>query len=111
MDEAEYCDRVGLMVAGRLAALDTPARLKQRYVPGRMFAITGARSDTVAAALPGAEIEPFGAALHVHLADASVDTAAVQRALARGGVAGAAVADADVSLEDVFLRVVGGAPS
>ena len=28
MDEAEYCDRVSIMVDGRLAALDTPAQLK-----------------------------------------------------------------------------------
>lgn len=29
MDEAEYCDRVSIMVDGRIAALDTPQRLKQ----------------------------------------------------------------------------------
>jgi ABC-2 type transport system ATP-binding protein len=28
MDEAEYCDRVSIMDQGRIAALDTPARLK-----------------------------------------------------------------------------------
>jgi len=31
MDEAEYCDRIGIMVAGKLPALDTPARLKQQF--------------------------------------------------------------------------------
>lgn len=31
MDEAEYCDRVSIMVAGRIKALDTPAGLKQAY--------------------------------------------------------------------------------
>lgn len=31
MDEAEYCDRVSIMVDGRIEALDTPARLKQMY--------------------------------------------------------------------------------
>ncbi len=31
MDEAEYCDRVSIMVDGRIAALDTPAELKRRY--------------------------------------------------------------------------------
>ncbi|HEX6590283.1 MAG TPA: ATP-binding cassette domain-containing protein [Longimicrobiales bacterium] len=31
MDEAEYCDRVSIMVAGRIAALDTPAALKAQY--------------------------------------------------------------------------------
>ncbi len=31
MDEAEYCDRVSIMVDGRIDALDTPAALKQQY--------------------------------------------------------------------------------
>lgn len=31
MDEAEYCDRVSIMVAGRIAALGTPPELKQAF--------------------------------------------------------------------------------
>jgi ABC-2 type transport system ATP-binding protein len=31
MDEAEYCNRVSIMVDGRIEALDTPAALKQTY--------------------------------------------------------------------------------
>jgi len=31
MDEAEYCDRVSIMVDGRIEVLDTPAGLKQSY--------------------------------------------------------------------------------
>lgn len=31
MDEAEYCDRVSIMVDGRIDALDTPAQLKKTF--------------------------------------------------------------------------------
>ena len=31
MDEAEYCDRVSIMVDGRIAALDRPAELRAKY--------------------------------------------------------------------------------
>jgi len=31
MDEAEYCDRVTIMVDGRIADLDTPNKLKEKY--------------------------------------------------------------------------------
>lgn len=31
MDEAEYCDRVSIMVDGRISALDTPEKLKEQY--------------------------------------------------------------------------------
>lgn len=36
MDEAEYCDRVSIMVDGRIGALDTPANLKQTYHTNNM---------------------------------------------------------------------------
>ncbi len=31
MDEAEYCDRVSIMVEGRIEALDTPKKLKEQF--------------------------------------------------------------------------------
>lgn len=31
MDEAEYCDRISIMVDGRIAALDSPAALKKQF--------------------------------------------------------------------------------
>ncbi len=36
MDEAEYCDRVSIMVDGRIDALDTPAGLKRQFEAGAM---------------------------------------------------------------------------
>ncbi|MDF9798277.1 ABC-2 type transport system ATP-binding protein [Catalinimonas alkaloidigena] len=31
MDEAEYCDRISMMVAGKIEALDTPNQLKKQF--------------------------------------------------------------------------------
>jgi ABC-2 type transport system ATP-binding protein len=31
MDEAEYCDRVSIMVDGKIEALDTPGNLKKQF--------------------------------------------------------------------------------
>lgn len=39
LDEAEYCDRVSIMVDGRIEALDTPAALKSRYHADTMDAV------------------------------------------------------------------------
>ena len=36
MDEAEYCSRVSIMVDGKIAALDTPTRLKQQFAAKTM---------------------------------------------------------------------------
>ena len=41
MDEAEYCDRISIMVSGRIAAMDSPAGLKKkkqrRHAPGGVY--------------------------------------------------------------------------
>jgi ABC-2 type transport system ATP-binding protein len=31
MDEAEYCDRISIMVSGRIGAMGTPTELKQQF--------------------------------------------------------------------------------
>ena len=36
MDEAEYCDRISMMVDGKIVALDAPAALKRRYSAASM---------------------------------------------------------------------------
>jgi ABC-2 type transport system ATP-binding protein len=47
MDEAEYCDRVSIMVDGKIAALDTPLNLKKTYKTNDMNGVflTLARGD------------------------------------------------------------------
>ena len=51
MDEAEYCDRVTIMVDGRIAALDTPAALKKKYNAMNMnevfLTLARAKSDAI----------------------------------------------------------------
>ena len=109
MDEAEYCDRVGVMVDGRLAALDTPAGLKRAFVPGRVLEVHGVGAAEVraaAASMALLDVEPFGAALHVRVPEDGPRAGDLAAALAARGVTGATIGDADVTLEDVFLRVV-----
>ncbi|WP_455673660.1 ABC transporter ATP-binding protein [Phocaeicola sp.] len=46
MDEAEYCDRVSIMVDGRIRALDTPEGLKNTYHAGSMDEVFHALART-----------------------------------------------------------------
>lgn len=39
MDEAEYCDRVSIMVDGKIEALDTPDNLKRQYKAADMYGV------------------------------------------------------------------------
>ena len=110
MDEAEHCRRVGLMVAGRLVALDTPAELKRRFVPGRVLAVQGrglGRGAERLGELPGVlAVEVFGAGLHVRIDPEEVEPSGVEREMAAAGAAALRIEAVTPSLEDVFLSVV-----
>jgi ABC-2 type transport system ATP-binding protein len=108
LDEAEACARIGLMVDGRLVALDTPRGLAETWVPGETYRLTGPGVHRAAGPL-GAhpavrQVEPFGAALHVRVG--GLPAAEVLR-IARTAAPEAAVEPARATLEDVFLAVVG----
>jgi ABC-2 type transport system ATP-binding protein len=110
MDEAEYCDRIGLMVDGRLSALDTPSALKETFVPGRLLDVRGVGADAKERLLrlPGVlDVEPFGAGYH--LRTPALEPGALEQTLRERGWADATVEALEPSLEDVFLAVVGGA--
>lgn len=46
MDEAEYCDRVSIMVDGRIQALDSPENLKKEYGVEDMYGVFYALART-----------------------------------------------------------------
>lgn len=46
MDEAEYCDRVSIMVDGKIEALDTPAKLKKQFGVKDMYGVFFALART-----------------------------------------------------------------
>jgi ABC-2 type transport system ATP-binding protein len=110
LDEAEYCRRIGLMVDGRLVALDTPAALKRTWVPDRVVVVRGLDLARGAAALRAREgvrgVAPFGAGLHVRVDPARWTAAAVAEAVGAEGGRGVRAEEAEPTLEDVFLAVV-----
>jgi ABC-2 type transport system ATP-binding protein len=111
LDEAEYCRRIGLMAAGRLIALDTPAALKRQYVPGRVFLARGRDLAAAASGLRGqagvTAVEPFGAGLHLEVEPAAWDATSLAAAITAAGGRDVEVATSEPSLEDVFLAALG----
>jgi len=115
LDEAEYCARVGLMVDGRLVALDTPAGLKRTWVPGALWAVSGRSAADLRAAIgdaPGIlQIQPFGNLVHVRadaarFGEAGALTALIAASGPRGADGPLVIEPAVPTLEDVFLEVV-----
>ena len=110
LDEAEYCRRIGLMVDGRLVALDTPAALKRTWVPDRVLVARGEGLTAAAGPLAAREgiraVAPFGAALHLRVDPERFGAAEVERALREAGARDVRVEPSEATLEDVFLAVV-----
>jgi ABC-2 type transport system ATP-binding protein len=110
LDEAEYCRRIGLMVDGRLVALDTPAGLKETWVPDRVLVARGRALGPAGEKLartPGVRaVAPFGAALHLRVDPSALDAGRVAAALTQAGALEVAVEEAAPTLEDVFLAAV-----
>ena len=52
MDEAEYCERVGIMRDGKLLAMDTPSNLKRDIIPGDVWEVFAEPLQDGLAALP-----------------------------------------------------------
>ncbi len=109
MDEAEHCDRLGMIFGGRLVALGTPAELRERSGPKALLEV---RAAPLGRALAALEAEPraletavFGDGFHVTVADPG-DAAALRAALARADVAVARIEPVLPTLEDVFVSLV-----
>lgn len=104
LDEAERCDRVGLMYHGRLIRCDAPADLKARIgeVCYEVAAPDRRAAREILAGQPGVlSVEASGAVLHLFL---TPNTTPVSRLQAL--VEGSRFVQIEPSLEDVFIALI-----
>ena len=110
MEEAEYCDRLGLIYRGELIALGTPAELKRDFMRDSVMEVICDRPHDAMAvleAVPGVkEVALFGKGLHVVAEGESDLTAIIADALLQRGFSVANVARITPSLEDVFVSLI-----
>jgi len=109
LDEADRCDRVGLIHRGRLLACDTPQEVK-KLMRGTILEI---RMDDPRPAVPvlrrrltGATVGLFGDRLHVVSLEPERAAAEAQAALAEAGLSVLGIRTIEPSLEDVFISVL-----
>lgn len=117
MDEAEYCNRIGILSAGKLLALDTPDALKSR-LPGQMWEVLvgGEHLERPDALLPGLDhLARMPGVLRASLAGDHLRVLArgeirqddLDAYLTSGGIHGAAVVPSEPVMEDVFMSLIG----
>ncbi len=111
MDEAERCNRVGLMYEGRIVECDTPDALRAR-TPGELLAlwtadVPGARQ--VVCAVDGVlEVQTYGDVLHVFVRDAAAAAPVIQAALAAAGIPTTDIQRTTPRVEEAFVSLIQG---
>ncbi len=110
MDEAEYCDRLGLIYRGELIALGTPHALKNEMMREDVLEVICDRADAAMpeiARLPTVrEAAMFGNGLHLVTDDASAAEAEVRQLLDARGYRLDRIEKIIPSLEDVFVSLI-----
>src|ERR1700730_4987659 len=110
LEEAEQCNRLGLMVAGELVAAGTPSGIKSQQ-PGHLLELHVDRAklaiDRLKHVMERWRVSLFGDRLHVIMdEDAEQAQRVLSDRLSAEGVRVLSVREARFSLEDVFISVV-----
>jgi ABC-2 type transport system ATP-binding protein len=112
LDEAEYCNDIILINAGRLIASGSPTELKTTHITTPLLEIT-LQAGSVVDALETIRSQPwaietsvFGTKLHVMVSEEEAGTRAVNEVLTGKGIPLARIERIVPSLEDVFLYLL-----
>ncbi len=110
LDEAERCNRVGLLDRGRMLAQGAPAEVK-RLMRGSLIGLHGPDARgmyrQLRAQLPARSISLFGDKVHVVCENPAVCIEQARALLEQAGLACDEAREIEPSLEDVFVSVLG----
>jgi ABC-2 type transport system ATP-binding protein len=109
VDEAEHCDRVGLMDHGKLIEVDRPVAIK-KSLPETCFEVRCSNNRTAREVLSRQagvlSADPSGATLHVFADAELLFPASIGHLLAGHGLENIAVREIVPSLEDMFIALI-----
>jgi ABC-2 type transport system ATP-binding protein len=107
MDEAEYCERVGVMRDGKLLAMDTPTNLKKSIITGDVWEVYARPLEKGLEFLSAMEgVERVGlAGDHLRVISQRVEKDAMQSLLSRESISVEKIERGEPTLEDVFLTL------
>jgi ABC-2 type transport system ATP-binding protein len=109
MDEAERCNKVGLIYEGRLIANETPAGIK-KMVPGHLIEFKPTRFEParlLVTGLPGIlEVQTYGAMLHLFVDEIDVRQKQIEGVLEDHGIAWSGMRVIEPRMEEAFISLV-----
>jgi ABC-2 type transport system ATP-binding protein len=110
MDEAEHCDDLALIYAGKVVASGSPSQLKREHLRDTLLEI---ECDDLMGAYEALKTAPvvkgvalFGNALHVAVEDEAAARTALPPLLAARGIHVARLERIEPSLEDAFVAII-----
>jgi ABC-2 type transport system ATP-binding protein len=110
MDEAEYCDRIGLIYRGELIAIGTPEVLKTDLMQEDVLEVMCERPQDAMAEIEKLEgikeVALFGKGLHVVAANGEAAAERIPVLLNQQGYKVGVVEKISPSLEDVFVSLI-----
>ncbi len=109
MDEAERCQRVGLMYAGRMVLCDDPKRIRQS-VAGELIELRPSDwrlGREILEDLPGVlEVQTYGELLRVFLDSAEQRLPSLETALTERGITYRGLRRTEPQMEEVFISLI-----
>ncbi len=108
MDEAEYCERVGIMRDGKLLAMDTPLKLKETIIPGDVWEVYAEPLQDGLAVLPEVKgvLRVGLAGDHLRtITEKGMEKDTLLNALKEKGVTVKDIVVGEPTLEDVFISL------
>lgn len=107
MDEAEYCERVGVMRDGKLLAMDTPTNLKRSVIKGDVWEVFAHPLEQGLDHLHELDgVERVGlAGDHLRVISSNVKKEAMQSLLRKNKIEVEKIERGEPTLEDVFLAL------
>ncbi len=107
MDEAEYCERVGIMREGKLLAMDTPTHLKTEIVSGDVWEVYATPLEhglTILSKVQGVDRVGLSGD-HLRTISRGAPREALAKALEASGARVEKIERGEPTLEDVFLTL------
>lgn len=106
MDEASLCDRIALILNGRIIDSGSPAEIVSRY-PDTLYAVKGDNMfrilNTLRKVPDVLRCSSFGSECHVAVAEGGPDGEALVRALEEEGMGGCSARRIQAGIEDCFI--------
>jgi ABC-2 type transport system ATP-binding protein len=108
MDEADYCDRLGLIYRGKIIAEGTPDELRKNYMTRAVLEIEVDRTVEAMEVMhrQGIETAIFGSLLHATVENAEVSMQAIRNILGAAKITVTRIEKIVPSLEDVFVTLI-----